>query len=226
MQSTAFIFDMDDLLIRSGPVWRAAEMQLLQAVGHPWDAQLAASYKGMNALDVAATIHRALQPPMALEQCQKLIRDALIAGFAGEIEAMPGALALLRRLAGRAPIALASGSPLPAILAALQRLEIRQCFNHVVSSESVARGKPHPDVFLAAAEALGVPPANCLVFEDSLIGVRAARAAAMRCIAVPSGAHDEIRRLATRTFDSLADVPVDDILPPQTIQHGTPASTG
>jgi HAD superfamily hydrolase (TIGR01509 family) len=204
---------MDDLLIRSGPIWRAAEMHLLQALNHPWDPQLALSYKGMNALDVAATIHRALQPSMALEQCQKLLRDALIAGFGSEIEAMPGAVALLHRLGGRAPIALASGSPLPAILAAVQRLDIRPCFNHVISSESVARGKPHPDVFLAAAEALGVPPVHCLVFEDSLIGVRAARAAGMRCFAVPSGSHEEIRRLATRTFDSLADVPVDDIVP-------------
>ena len=99
-----------------------------------------------------------------------------------------------------------SGSPLDAIHAALSQLGILECFSVVISSESVARGKPHPDVFLAAANALGMLPNRCLVFEDSLIGVRAAVATGMRVVCVPSGPSEEIRRITPYVFESLADV--------------------
>ncbi len=207
----AFIFDMDDLLVASSSLWREAEERLLHELGHAWMPEFAAQYKGMNALDIAATIHRRLDPPLSLETCQGILRDALIDRFAGGVQAMPGAVALVRRLRGRAPMAVASGSPRRAIEMALKTLEIDDCFEVILTSESVARGKPHPDVFLAAAVSLNMPPEACLVFEDSLIGVRAACAAGMRCFAVPSGMHDRIRELATRVFDSLEAISDQDI---------------
>jgi HAD superfamily hydrolase (TIGR01509 family) len=202
----ALIFDMDELLVASSPIWRAAEEHLLEVIGHRFTPELAAQYKGMNALDVAATIHRLLKPNLPLEQCQKILRDRLIEAFAGEVRPMPGAVELARRVGARWPAAVASGSPLTAITGALRRLEIHDCFRVILTSESVPRGKPHPDVFLAAADALGVPPAQCLVFEDSLVGVRAARAAGMRCFAVPSSTPDQIRQIATRVYPSLEQV--------------------
>ena len=202
----AYIFDMDDLLIRSSSIWRRAEESLLSAIGHPWTPELAIQYKGMNALDVAATIHRVLAPSRSVGECQQILRSRLIESFAGEIEPMAGAVGLVRRLHGRKPLAVASGSPLAAIEKALAQLGILDCFDQVITSESVVRGKPHPDVFLAAAAALHTAPANCLVFEDSLIGVRAAVAAGMAVACVPSGPSDEIRRLTPHVFGSLADV--------------------
>lgn len=208
---SALIFDMDDLLVASAPLWLAAEEKLLGAIGATWTEELAIQYKGMNALDVAATIHRILRPEISLERCQGIMRDELIARFGGAIEAMPGAVDLVRRCRGRWPIAVASGSPLVAIKGALSALGILDCFNQVITSESVQRGKPHPDVFLAAAGGLGVGPERCLVFEDSLIGVRAAREAGMACFAVPSGNQAAITEIATRVFPSLADVSENDI---------------
>ena len=202
----AYVFDMDDLLVRTVDLWRAAETTLLASLGYEWSPELAIQYKGMNALDVAATIHRVLRPDRTLGACQSIMREALIAGFDRDIEAMPGAVDLVRSLRGRKPLAVASGSPLAAIRSALTTTGILECFDHVITSESVERGKPHPDVFLAAARALAVPPARCMVFEDSLIGVRAALAAGMMVTCVPSGPVDEIRRLTPYVFPSLAAV--------------------
>ncbi len=207
----ALIFDMDDLLVRSAPIWKSAEENLLRSIGRPWTPELAARYKGMNALDVARVIHETYRPPQSLTDCQRIMRDALTNGFNGHAQPMPGAVELVQRLGGHVPMAVASGSPFTAIDYCLNTLGIRPHFNVVLSSESVPRGKPHPDVFLATAKAMNAQANDCLVFEDSLIGVRAAKAAGIRCFSVPSGHQAEITALATRTFPSLADITLADV---------------
>jgi HAD superfamily hydrolase (TIGR01509 family) len=188
----AFIFDMDDTIARTGPIWRHAEVTLLDAIGEKWTPELSAQYKGMNALDVAATIHRIVKPNTSLEQGQKLLRNTLLEEYRRRrIEPMPGAVDCVRRMRKLGKMALASGSPLSGIHEVLNQLGIHNEFDVILSSESVPRGKPHPDVFLAAANKLHVEPANCLVFEDSLIGAQAARAAGMRCFVVPTITHPE-----------------------------------
>ena len=210
------IFDMDDTLVATADVWRAAETRLLDSLGVTRTEELAIQYKGMNALDVAATIYRILQPRThTLAQCQHIMRSALLDQFRNNatIE-MPGALACVRLLASKTKTALASGSPLEAIELATKRLGMHSHFNVILSSESVKRGKPHPDVFLEAAKRLGVQPKDCLVFEDSLIGVEAALAANMHCFAVPSGNHAAIQKKATRVFPSLDAITWKDIESP------------
>jgi HAD superfamily hydrolase (TIGR01509 family) len=235
----AVIFDMDDTLVSTAALWRRAEEALFAFLGKKWDEDIARQYKGMNALDVAATVHRLLQPKgVSVEECQQVMRGALLQEFAFELPGeMPGAVACVRKMAGLpevdlpvdpeaeaekpelkpAPgrkLALASGSPLEAIESVMTQLEILPLFEVVISSESVKRGKPHPDVFLAAAEKLGVNPAECVVFEDSEIGVRAAKAAGMKCIAV---AHEDaeatarIRALGVRVVGSMDEVLWDDV---------------
>jgi HAD superfamily hydrolase (TIGR01509 family) len=208
----AIVFDMDDTLAATGPLWSAAEEALLSRLGAHRTDELALEYKGMNALDVAATIHRRLKPAMPLPECQRILRDTLIAGFEnGLVRAMPGTVECVRRLRGVVPLAVASGSPPQAVRAALRQLGLEQEFRVIISSEAVKRGKPAPDVFLAAAAELQVAPQACLVIEDSLIGVRAAIAAGMACFAVPSSHPAEIAALATRVFTSLAAITVNDI---------------
>jgi len=193
--------------VRSGPIWRIAECALLERLGAERTDELASKYKGMNTLDVARVIHAELKPSLSVEKCQRIIRSRLIEEFMHGVPAMPGAVELVRRLAARRyPLALASGSPMEAIEPTLVRLGIRECFDQVVSSEMVKRGKPHPDVFLKAAELLRAEPAECVVFEDSLVGVQAAAAAGMSCYAVPSGHFEEIAKLATRVYRSLEEV--------------------
>ena len=198
---------MDDTLVATAALWRQADEHLFHLIGSEWSAEIAQQYKGMNSLDVAATIHRLLRPAASLEICQKILREALFAAFdANPPEPMPGAVECIQRLRGLAPLALASGSPLPLIESVLARLELRSAFTCLISSESVPRGKPFPDVFLAAAAKAGMQPQTCLVVEDSLVGIRAARAAGMVCFAIPSSQSQEIATEADRTFASLKEI--------------------
>ena len=95
----------------------------------------------------------------------------------------------------------------------LGRHGIRHRFQCVRSRDDVERVKPAPDLFLAAAECLGVAPADCIVFEDSPNGMRAAIAAGMRCVAVPNSmtAALELPAIALR-LESLADLPLDELI--------------
>ena len=88
--------------------------------------------------------------------------------------------------------------------AVLRKLQIRNKFQSVVSAEHLRYGKPHPEVFLTCAEQLGVGPARCLVIEDSLNGVVAAKAASMRVIAVPDDEHLHADKQRVQQF-TLAD---------------------
>jgi len=203
----ACIFDMDDLLVDTSRVWIAAEERLLARMDHKRSMEEAVRWNGLNCADVARTIHEIYRPPWQLAESQGMLRRELIATYRSALEmpAMPGAVELVRSLSGRYPLAVASGSPLEGIAIALERLRIRDCFAVLISSEEVPRGKPAPDVFLAAAARLGAEPARCLVFEDSLAGARAARAAGMACFSVPSAEHDKVAALSTRVLRTLAD---------------------
>ena len=97
-----------------------------------------------------------------------------------------GAVETVRRIADERPVAVASSAHREVISAALEATGLAGLFDVVVSSDEVAHGKPAPDVYLEAARQLGVEPAACLVVEDSLNGVRAARAAGMTVVLVPN----------------------------------------
>lgn len=209
MKNTPVIlFDMDDTLAATSPHWRQAETALLASLGREWDAQLAKSYKGMNALDIAATVHRVLSPQnMSAKDCQAVMRGSLFDAFKkAPPTPMQGCVDCVRRLTRDHRTALASGSPMELIELTLNHLDITACFELLISSESVARGKPHPDVFLAAAKKMNVEPADCMVIEDSLIGVQAARAAGMHCIAIPSSDATPFKDVAHRLCASLNEI--------------------
>jgi HAD superfamily hydrolase (TIGR01509 family) len=122
---------------------------------------------------------------------------------------MPGVPEVLGRLrADGYPLALASSAELRVIHANLAALALAPLFAAVVSGTQVARGKPAPDVFVAAAERLAVPPGGCLVVEDSRNGLLAAKAAGMRCAVVPCAhtRHQDFRE-ADHRLATLADLP-------------------
>jgi beta-phosphoglucomutase len=119
-----------------------------------------------------------------------LLRAEKAVHYARMVEAcctpMPGALELLDRLDGHKKLAVASGSSAEAVRAVVGKLSIASRFASIVTGSDVQRGKPSPDVFLLAAQRLGVVPRQCVVLEDAEKGVLAAKAAGMKCIAVPS----------------------------------------
>ena len=106
----------------------------------------------------------------------------------GRLLPMPGLLALLDALdAAHVPVAIATSAPADNVRHTLRELDLTDRLTRIVRSDRVARGKPFPDVFLAAGELIGIAPADCLAFEDAPAGVLAARAAGMACIAVTTG---------------------------------------
>lgn len=124
-----------------------------------------------------------------------------------DARALPGAMELIRALheAGWKQ-ALGSSAPLENIQLILDLLDLRLLLDAVVSGEEAPRGKPAPDIFLAAARALSLSPVNCVVVEDAVAGVQAARAAGMRCVAVTNGHPNRELGIADIVIASLTEI--------------------
>jgi beta-phosphoglucomutase len=125
----------------------------------------------------------------------------------GRLAPTPGLERLLAvLLARRIPIAIATSGPAENVRHTLAEVALAERLAVVIRGDQVPRGKPHPDVFLAAAERIGVPAAECLAFEDAPSGVAAARAAGMRCVALTTSFSEQ----AFRATDTAADAFVRD----------------
>lgn len=129
------------------------------------------------------------------------------------INVLPGAEQLLQRLAEKnIPLALATSSRKMKMELVLQHSGLGKYFNHKISGEQVQQGKPNPDIFLLAAERLQVQPAECIVFEDAVSGVRAAKRAGMYCMAI-SSTHDKSElHEADYIFDDYGDLSLGEFM--------------
>lgn len=142
---------------------------------------------GSNSRQWSETMRRRLGLEMSDGEIERAVVDAMVERYARDgAPAIDGAVAAVRRLAARWPIALASSSHPRVIAAALEGTGLADAFAAVVSSDEVEHGKPAPDVFLEAARRLEVDPADVLVVEDSLNGLKAGRAAGMTTVLVPN----------------------------------------
>jgi beta-phosphoglucomutase len=134
-----------------------------------------------------------------------------------KLQILPGASEFIRLAAKSYPLAVASGALGREIEMVLKHGGLRDCFRVIVSAEDVARSKPHPDPFIKACDLLGVSvgeliqPRECLVIEDSVHGIRAAKVAGMRCLAVANSYPKEKLSDADRVVDSLADLSLEDL---------------
>jgi mannitol-1-/sugar-/sorbitol-6-/2-deoxyglucose-6-phosphatase len=147
-------------------------------------------------------------PNLSLKEVEARITARVIALVHNRGTPLPGARELVADLRERElPLAIASSSSSEIIAAVVQRLDLAGAFDVLQSAEHEPYGKPHPGVYIAAARALGVAPADCLAFEDSANGVLAAKAARMRCIAVPDPIVKDDRRfcIADAVLGSLAE---------------------
>src|SRR5207249_8749127 len=128
------------------------------------------------------------------------------ARYREHLPALPGAREAVERAATRWPLGLASSSNRELIDLVLELLSVADLFKATVSSEEVARGKPAPDVYLEAARRLDVPPGACTAVEDSHAGIRSAKTAGMRVVAIPNATYppdEEALRLADAVVGSL-----------------------
>lgn len=185
----AAIFDMDGTLVDSEGFWRESEREIFGAVGIRITDEMSAVTAPMSTRQVTEHWYsvRPWREP-SLEEMEAAVIARVADRMRGRCQPLPGVIEILERCASMGwRIALASNSPRNLCDLVLRELGVAGRFETVVSADDVEYGKPDPAIYLLAARRLGVSPADCLAFEDSLIGVRAARAAGMRVVAVSPG---------------------------------------
>ncbi|MFZ4683240.1 MAG: HAD family hydrolase [Terrimicrobiaceae bacterium] len=180
-----YIFDCDGTIADTMPIHYRAWSQAMEDFGGTFPEDLFYQWGGMPtaviveeinkkfglALDVEATVHR--KERHYLENVH-------------QVQPVMPVLEIARGMHGVKPLAIASGGHREMVEATLNAIDIIGMFDAIVCAEDYDRGKPFPDPFLLAAERIGVPPEDCLVFEDSPTGVDAAKAAGMHYVFVPS----------------------------------------
>ncbi|MBE9375922.1 HAD family phosphatase [Saccharopolyspora sp. HNM0983] len=182
----AVVFDMDGVLVESEHLWERMWAEFAAARGATWTVEQTRQVQGMSAPEWSAFLAE-FSGAESAERTERLVVDGMIAALdGGEIELLGGAARMVTDVAERAPIALASSAPRRLIDAVLDRHGLTPHFTATVSSAEVPKGKPNPDVYLAAAEQLGQDPQLCLAVEDSSNGLRAAAAAGMTVVAMPN----------------------------------------
>jgi HAD superfamily hydrolase (TIGR01509 family) len=182
----AVVFDLDGLLLDSEQVWDGVREQLVKERGGRWHANAQRDMMGMSSPEWSRYLHEELglrEPP---EDLNHEVVHRVEAVYRQHLPAVPGAREAVERIAARWPLALASSSNRELIDLTLDLLGVASLFRATVSSEEVTRGKPAPDVYLEATRRLGVDPAGTVAVEDSHNGIRAARAAGMRVVAIPN----------------------------------------
>lgn len=131
----------------------------------------------------------------------------------GKVTALPGVLRLLPALrAAGFHLGIGTSTPRANVELILSSLGVTGLFQVIISSEDVTKGKPDPQVFLAGAERLGIPPARCVVVEDAVAGVQAALNGGMKAVGVTANHPREALGHATRVVDSLAELTPEDFL--------------
>lgn len=195
----AVIFDMDGVLIESEPFWQEAEVAVFQTVGLNLTHEISQQSMGLR-IDRAVAFWYERSPwpmPPTIEDIAHAIQTKVIEQVLEKGEPKAGVLGTLAFLSTKGvKLAIASSSYMKLIEAVVRRLDIAHFFDLAYSAEYELYGKPHPGVYITTAQRLGVTPAECLVIEDSLRGILAAKAAEMWCLAVPDPSFDGDQRLS------------------------------
>jgi len=180
------VFDLDGLLLDSEQVWDAARQQFVRKRGGRWHERAQRDMMGMSSPEWSRYMHERIglaEPP---EEINRIVVERMLERYAEGPPWLPGAIDAVRRLAADFVLGLASSSNRELIDRVLEAGGIAACFRATASSEEVAAGKPAPDVYLEVARRLGVDPHECTAIEDSHNGIRSAKAAGMRCVAIPN----------------------------------------
>ena len=210
----AVVFDLDGVLIQTEEVWDEVREAFIRERGGRYDESAQRAMMGMSSVEWSRFIHEDLGVPDGPAEISDEVVRRMSGRYRERLPLIPGAVEAVERLAASWPLALASSSNRPLIDLALRESGLERHFTVTVSSEEVARGKPAPDVYLEAARRLGVAAERCAAVEDSHSGIRAARAAGMRVVAIPNPSFppgEEALGEAHVVLESLAGL-TDDVL--------------
>jgi beta-phosphoglucomutase len=187
----AVIFDLNGVLVDDIPYHKQAWIELSAKLGHPMtERDFEVKFNGRRNEEILRML---VGDTLSLEESNRLAEEKEAVyrkRYAPHIVAAPGALSLLRELKERGiPVGIATGAPRVNVDFVFEHLPLQEYIQTVVYAEEVKEGKPHPEVYLKAASRLGVSPEICVVFEDALLGIQAARSAGMKVVGVTT-THD------------------------------------
>jgi HAD superfamily hydrolase (TIGR01509 family) len=206
----AVVFDLDGVIVDSEQVWDEVREQYTHETGGTYGPDAARDMMGMSAPEWSRYMAETLGVPGTPEEINTAIVQRMFQRYGDAPPLIPGAVDAVRAVGERFPLGLASSSNPELIEVVLRVTGLDQLIHVAVSSQEVARGKPAPDVYFEAAHRLGVAPLDCTAVEDSHNGIRSAKAAGMRVIAVPNPHYPpdaEALALADVVVESIRDVP-------------------
>jgi HAD superfamily hydrolase (TIGR01509 family) len=208
----AVVFDLDGVLLQSEEVWDEVRERFVRDRGGRYDAEIQRAMMGMSSTEWSRFLHETAGVADAPDAINDEVVRRMLEAYTDHLPLIDGAVDAVQRLARDFTLALASSSNRPLIDAVLRTAHLEQYFAATVSSEEVAHGKPAPDVYLEASRRLDVPPDQCTAVEDSHGGIRSARSAGMRVIAIPNPSYppDEASlEQADVVLHSLAELTAD-----------------
>jgi HAD superfamily hydrolase (TIGR01509 family) len=208
----AVVFDLDGILLQSEEVWDTVRGRYVRERGGRYDEEVQRAMMGMSAPEWSRFLHEEAGVADDPETINREVVQRMLEAYRRELPLLPGAADAVRRAAVAFPLALASSSNREVFEEVLELAGLADCFRATVSSEEVERGKPAPDVYLDAARRLGVPADRCAAVEDSHAGIRSAKAAGMRVVAIPNASYppdEEALALADAVVRSLDDLTVE-----------------
>jgi HAD superfamily hydrolase (TIGR01509 family) len=208
----AVIFDLDGVLADSEPSWDDIDAKLLSEYGVAYRGEhhrevLGVSYKGS-----VEFFKKTFNITAPTEELMRRRCEIATEFFANKIGLFPHVKEVLQRLRDTGlRLAVATSSVSASARPFLDRHQLTGFFEVIITGDEIERGKPAPDIYLRAAEKLGVMPSECLVIEDSLSGIAAGKAAKMRVAAIPDRRFVDARDYedeADYVFSSLSEIPV------------------
>jgi HAD superfamily hydrolase (TIGR01509 family) len=205
----AVVFDLDGLLLDSEQVWDEVRERMTKDRGGRWHDRAQADMMGMSSTEWTRYMYEELGVPDSPEEINQLVVERMAERYRERLPLVDGAVEAVRRIGERWPLGLASSSNRELINLALELMGVATLFRVTISSEEVGRGKPAPDVYLEAARRLGVAPERAPAVEDSGAGIRSAKAAGMRVIAIPNPHFpppEDVLGKADLVLDSLAEL--------------------
>jgi len=209
----AVLFDMDGVIVDSEPLWTEAEIQFLARRSLSYSPQLKAVLMGRDSKEAVGIL---IEHYNLRESAEAVIeeRNQLVVGLFRELlEPIPYALDLVKSVRNLGvKTALASSSPKQLIDLVLDRFSVAGLFDLVLSGDQVVRGKPAPDIYITAAEKLGVKREYCLVIEDAPHGVAAAKDAGMCCLAISTSVSVIELAMADKVVSGFEEVDVQLLL--------------
>jgi len=208
----ASIFDMDGVVSDTQKQHAQVESVLLNRYGIKISpAEITARFSGVRTSKFFEELFREKGVSVDIDTLIKEKWERMIKLTENNIEAIPGAIRLINQLKEKKfKLGLASGSTTEFIKTVISKLDLKDKFSAITSSDEVKRGKPDPEIFLLTAQKLSVPPHRCIVIEDGISGMIAAKKAGMKCIGLVAN-DDNKDYPADKVVRSLEELTVEDI---------------